>query len=106
MSFLQKCTPKLFLHSHNLYTGRNFSQTDKYGWKDGEKEIFGNTKPETVFENPAEMDFHLKNGSPADGAGIDVSAFYPVAVFPDFNFRSDIDGRPRSGWDCGAYAAP
>lgn len=106
MGFVQKCTPKLFLHSHNLYTGRNFSQTAKYSWKDGEKEIFSNAKPGTVFENPDEKNFRLNPGSPAEGAGTDVRSFYPATVFPDFDFRKDIDGRPRSGWDCGAYAAP
>jgi parallel beta-helix repeat protein len=104
LGFTQKITPKLVLHSYNLFTGRNYAQTAKYGWINGEKEIDAPMK--TVFEDPDGMNFHLKADSPAIGAGTDVSAFYPVTVFPGFDFRLDMDGRVRNGWDCGAYGAP
>ncbi|MCP4679371.1 MAG: hypothetical protein GY854_28555 [Deltaproteobacteria bacterium] len=33
---------------------------------------------------------------PAIDQGIDVSAYLPTAVFPDFDFDVDIDGNPRN----------
>lgn len=106
MSFVQKVTPKLVLHSCNLFTGRNFAQSANYGWSDGEKEVFTTAKADSIFEKPEQMNFRIKSSGPAAGAGTDVSDYYPSDVFPDFNFRLDIDGRPRAAWDCGAYSAP
>ena len=48
-----------------------------------------------LFVAPAREDYHLKAGSPAVDAGADVSALYPRAAFPDYNFDKDLDGKPR-----------
>ena len=40
-------------------------------------------------------------------AGVDATAYLPVALFPDYDFSKDIEGRPRARdgkWSIGAYA--
>lgn len=104
LSFSTKNNPKLVLHEYNLFVGRNYTQSAKYGWADGEGERFTQAPLDTIFVDPKAMDFRLKPGSPAVGAGIDVTRFYPSDVFPDFDFRTGITGAPRKDWSLGAYA--
>lgn len=56
----------------------------------------GGITPYDLFVDPDNGDFNLKPGSPAIGAGIDLSAQ---------GFSNDYTGTTRSGtWDMGAYA--
>ncbi len=89
---------------HNLYTGLAWSQEDpRYGWDyaDGE---FLQADLSLIFTDPAAYDYSLLTGSPAIGAGDDVSSYYPTDIFPDFDFTRDIDGHIRTGRDIGAHA--
>jgi hypothetical protein len=50
--------------------------------------------------------FRPAENSPLRDAGTDVSAYFPTAVFPNFNFNQDMAGNARpsgAGWDIGAY---
>lgn len=104
MSFDTKHKPKLTLHEYNLFLGRNFVQTEKYGWTDGVGETTSNAPLSAIFVDPDNYNFRLKPGSPAIGAGIDVSQYWPTETFPDFDFGADITGAKRTDWSLGAYA--
>ena len=54
----------------------------------------------------AKNDCHLKAGSPAIEAGIDPTQYLPIALFPEYDFYKDIEGKPRQKggkWSLGAY---
>ncbi len=89
--------------SHNLYTGLRWNQQERYGWQleDGETV---NENLSQIFVDGEHLDFHLLPASPAIGAGTDITALLPVALFPEFDFSLDMEGRPRRQWDLGAYA--
>ncbi len=53
--------------------------------------------PTDLFVDPAKDDLRLKVGSPAIGAGKDLSGV-------DEGFTNDVTGATRVGWDIGAYA--
>jgi len=103
MSFDHKHSPKRTLHEHNLFLGRSFAQSEKYGWADGAGEIFSNAPLTAIFVDPETFNFRLKPGSPAINAGVDVSQYWPTETFPDFDFRTDITGAKRTDWSVGAY---
>ncbi len=71
--------------SHNMYTGLNNFQADRYGWALGEGESDA-VDPSALFVNPEERNFRLLPSAPAVGKGADVSAHYPRDVFPDIDF--------------------
>lgn len=59
-----------------------------------------------IFTDYNGDDFTLLPTSPAVDAATDVSAFWPLGVFPDFNYSQDIRGVARpvgSAWDIGPY---
>lgn len=72
-------------HTHNIYTGLNSFQGSRYGWEMGEGEIQVSDM-NVLFQNPEKLDFRPRMGSPAIGAGVDVSQYYPKDVFPEVNF--------------------
>lgn len=56
-----------------------------------------------LFVAPTSSDFHLKSGSPAVGAGLNLTSLGSAALDADF------DGKPRpasGAWDVGAYVHP
>ena len=57
-----------------------------------------------LFADADHVDFHLIATSPARGAGLDLAPYFPAALFPNYDFRKDIDGKTRTVWDVGAYA--
>lgn len=88
--------------SYNLYTGLSWNQTSQYDWYLGTGETL-NMDVASIFVDYTNGDFRLKANSPAINAGTDVSAYYPTALFPDFDFTKDLTGATRSGFDLGAY---
>ncbi len=93
------------VRNYNIYTGLAWNQSDRYGWSLETHEMV-NENTESIFADPESGDFHLLENSDAVNAGVSVVQYYPIDVFPDFNFLSDIDGkmRPLDGTiDIGAY---
>lgn len=91
--------------THNLYTGLQWCQDERYGWALEPGGIIEENLAR-VFADPANSNFSLKDGSPAINAGTDISAHLPDETFPGFNFSRDHDGNPRvqgSSTDIGAY---
>jgi hypothetical protein len=74
--------------SHNLYLAKTWSQTELRQGELLEEDL------SKVFVAPEKSDYHLKTGSPAIGAGIDVG------------LKTDMDGKPwpaRKAPDVGPY---
>jgi hypothetical protein len=94
--------------SHNIYTALMWNQDSQYKWALAEGEIDWSKKDRgEIFANLANGDCHLKEGSPAIDAGLDATPYLPVALFPNYDFFKDIEGRPRARdgkWAIGAYA--
>jgi len=74
--------------SHNLFTALSGQQSGS-GWSPGEGEIV-ETDKSLVFLDPDARDFHLKNGSPAIDAGMDLGLtkdhdgrIVPIGAAPD-----------------------
>lgn len=88
-------------HHHNLYTDYSWKQSSKYGWSLAAGEIY-NDNYTAVFNDPANYDFTIKSGSPADNKGTDISAYLPTDKFPDFDFSVDLYGTPRGTPSLGA----
>ena len=94
--------------NHNIYTALMWNQDSQYKWALAEGEIDWSKKDRgEIFADLAKCDCHLKAGSPAIDAGMDATAYLPAALFPDYDFTKDIEGRPRARdgkWSIGAYA--
>ncbi len=73
---------------NNIYTALTGSQTLQ-NLHIGEQYI---SNKSSIFVDPANLDFHLRQGSPAINEGIDVTSFLPIDTFPDFDFTKDIEG--------------
>ncbi len=73
------------LRENNLYLALNTFQSPKYNWTLGPGESVA-ANALSVFVNPIAFDFRLTPDGPAIGKGVDVSKYYPKAVFPDVNF--------------------
>ncbi len=90
------------VRSHNLFTAHKSGDL-----KLAEGEMDWSTKDKNeIFVDMAKNDCHLKAGSPAIEAGIDPSQYLPVALFPEYDFYKDIEGKPRQKggkWSLGAY---
>lgn len=84
--------PDLVKRSHNLYTGLNNFQDQRYGWKlaEGEAKV-----PDLglLFQDPKALDYRLLPEGPMRGSGKDVSDLYPRAAFPDVDFAALIGER-------------
>jgi hypothetical protein len=95
------------VRSHNIYTALMWMQHSEDKWALAEGEIDWSKKDrDEIFADLARGDYHLKAGSPAIDAGMDATAYLPVALFPDYDFTKDIEGRPRARdgiWSIGAY---
>jgi hypothetical protein len=95
------------VRSHNIYTALTWAQDAQYKWSLAEGEIDWSKKDRAeIFADMSRGDYHLKAGSPAIDAGTDPTAYLPAALFPDYDFSKDIEGRPiaRDGkWPIGAY---
>lgn len=113
--------------THNLYVGLNYDQNPdgSPAWVPQSAEILAadawddyalfsptyddNFTSQTfsdIFTDYEGLDFGLKVGSAAIGAGADYSSLYPTEDFPDYDFTVDLDGVTRTdvgGWDLGAY---
>jgi hypothetical protein len=93
--------------SHNIYTALMWNQDSQYKWALAEGEMDWSKKDRgEIFADLAKGDCHLKAGSPAMDAGLDATAYLPAALFPDYDFSKDIEGRPRARdgkWPIGAY---
>lgn len=97
------------IRSHNIYTGLAWSQTSAYDWALNEGEIveedldliFADVDAYPINTNP---DFQLFSGSIADNAGRDITPYFPLEQFPDFNYYLDFEGNTRDQWDIGAYS--
>ena len=57
--------------SHNLYVGLTNFQSDRYGWKPGEKEL---------------VDEKADPANPPAGGGTDVRSYFPKDIFPEIDF--------------------
>jgi hypothetical protein len=88
--------------SNNLYTGLGWSQSPAYNWSLSAGE-FVNEDLSVIFANPAAQNYRLAPGSPAINAGADITPYLPRAVFPEFDFTRDIEGKVRTGHHIGAY---
>lgn len=91
------------IRSNNIYTGLSWSQSGSYGWYLGEGELVQEDLG-LLFIDPAGPDFRITASSPARGAGVDITPYFPAQLFPSFDFRKDIDGKIRTVWDIGAQA--
>jgi hypothetical protein len=97
------------VRSHNLYTALSWWQdpADKWSLREGEIDWSKNDRA-AIFADMSKGDYHLKAGSPALDAGMNASEYLPKALFPDYDFSKDIEGRPRAQggkWSIGAYGA-
>ena len=96
------------LCTHNLYTGLNWSQTERNDWRLNEGEFIVEDLNK-IFIDHLGNDFKLRSDSVARDAGVDVAALIPQeirAIFSDYDFTKDIAGNSRGaggGWDLGAY---
>jgi parallel beta-helix repeat protein len=84
--------------SHNVFT-REKPQSEGAG-------NLLETDLKKVFLDPDGHGYHLRPASPAIDAGADVTGLYPKQAFPDFDFGTDYDGKPRvlgQATDIGAY---
>ena len=80
-------------YSHNIYTSLHWQQSANSGWSLSVGESV-QTNKSRLFVDPEKRDFHLKSGSPAIDAGIDVG------------FAIDLDRQPvptGDAPDIGAY---
>lgn len=93
--------------SHNLYTGLSWMQKNP-SWHLSTGELI-ETDLTLIFRDPDLPDLHLLPESPARDAGTGLKNIIPAdvqALFPGFDFRTDLDGRQRGLfglWDMGAY---
>ncbi|MEK7412895.1 MAG: right-handed parallel beta-helix repeat-containing protein [Planctomycetota bacterium] len=96
------------LRNHTLFTALNWDQAPSNKWAFAEGDIDWSKKSrDDVFVDLAKGDFHLKVGSPAIGTGVNAMEHMPTALFPNYDFSKDIDGKPRAkdgAWDIGALA--
>ncbi len=92
---------------HNLFTALNWTQSAQYKWMLGDGEIDWSKKSrEDVFLDLMKGDYHLRDGSPAISTGVNAMEYMPTALFPDYDFSKDIDGKSRAKdgvWDLGAH---
>lgn len=93
---------------NNLYTGTSWYQIKSdYIWGDGEFVI---EDINSIFTDASTTDFSLLSASPAINKGVDIMQnsdagnIFPVDLFPDFDYKTDINGDARNTWDLGAYA--
>lgn len=89
--------------SHNIYTGLCWNQGAGYGWslQTGE---FVQENLALLFVDAANADFRLIAASPARNAGRDITPYFPAQLFPNYDFKKDIEGKTRMVWDVGAHA--
>ena len=93
------------IRSHNIYTGLMRSQAEEYGESLAEGEIREEDLSK-IIADAATQNYHLKYGSIAVDAGIDVTQYLPIKLFPEYDFNVDLDGNPRkvgAAWDIGPY---
>jgi hypothetical protein len=98
-------TGTIDLRSYNLYTGLAWQQESSYGWTLGLGESV-QTDWLQVFTNYLGENYVPLDSSPADDGGLNVSAYYPTALFPDVTFGSDQLGNALGGgggWNIGAF---
>jgi hypothetical protein len=82
------------LADHNLVVGIGVGTT-KTGFVTEGREANGINGSDPLFVNEGALDFRLQAGSPARGAGTNLTAL---------GFSTDINGNPRgSSWDMGAF---
>jgi hypothetical protein len=83
------------LSDYNLVIGSGAGTTKDYSmWTGNGREVHGINGAPPLFVCAASNDFRLQTGSPAIGAGTNLSAF----------FSADYKGTPRgAAWDMGAY---
>jgi hypothetical protein len=92
--------------TYNMYTALAWDQPDLHPTEIDAHDV----SKDELFEDHAGLDFHLRENSLARNAGIsaaDVVQDYGLnALFPAYDFYSDLDGnaRPVTGeWDIGPY---
>ncbi len=86
---------------HNLYTDYSWKQSYKYNWTLATGEFY-NDDYTAVFKDPANYDYSIAPGSPADNQGTDISAYLPTDKFPDYDFSVDLYGTSRGTPSLGA----
>lgn len=80
-----------FNRSHNLYTGRSWTQADRYGWAfaEGEAEVRDLVR---IFADPEGPDFRRRPDGPAHGTGTDITDLLPRELFPTVDFDALVGG--------------
>lgn len=95
------------IHIHNIYNAYSFQQGrvyDTYHFGIDETEPYFPDESQ-IFVSPYSFNFHLRPDSIAIDNGTDVSSYFPIEHFPNFDFTKDMEGNLRSNgqWDIGPY---
>lgn len=92
---------------YNIYTGLSWNQAPDYGWSLTAHESVV-TDMNALFVDADNGDFNLTGGSPAIGAGTDITPYLPRESFPYFDYWHDMDGNAVSPGtiDIGAFERP